>query len=491
MRRLTLGILAPFCALSVTAAYGAVHYVDASALNDAGKGSQASPKKFLASGMALMSGNGGDTLVLAAGIYSDSKNGIARNTVVPSGKPGAYNVIKAAVDGSVLLTAALDLPLNAAYLQFEGLKWDSPLAKGIAGHHLKFLRCAFRGGPAAGNTVSLAIGTNDKTPGAQYVLIEDSWVYGPGGRYKLLVYNAEFVVLRRVVVRHDGGWSHDGRNPQGGITIYNSKDVQLQNAAVIDSDLAYSGWEAGIYLVKNTDSKTLPIHTGTRVRGSIVLNISGRAVGIEGWGRVQDARFEDTVIWKAGDGLSLNNGTHAVAARGLTVGNVSGTAFAIWGGSETTLDVRNSIVFNSRFAFQQQAGGVTHSHNNCSKTGTCSSAGETSYDPISNGLKYLPRIEAGTPLKSAGEGRQQVGAEIVNRIGQSGSLFGEVGFENVGSDSLWPWPYEGRLKVDLCEGGIARGMCGTSLSLTDYVWSRLGSASPVARPIAAPEIKRP
>lgn len=426
-----------------------------------------------------MSERGGDVLILADGEYDDVNDKILRATKIRNGKPGAYNVIKAESDGQVILKENFDLPLSAAFLQFEGLKWHSPRTKGIAGHHLKFLRCSFSGGPPTGNSASVSIGTNDQTPGAQYILFEDSWVYGPGGRYKVLIFNAEFVVLRRTVVRHDGGWTYDGRNPQGGITIYNSKDVQLQNTIVFDSDLQYVGWEAGIYLVKNSDTKTLPFQTGTFVRGSIIFNLSKRAIGVEGWGRVQGARFEDSVIWNAGEGLSLNNGSHTATVRGMTVGKVAGTAFAIWGGAESSLDVRNSIVAESGTAFRQQAGRVTHSFNNCFRSGSCTSVGESRVDPKKNGLLYLPRIEQGSRLKNSGEEMRQVGAEILQRIGHHGTLFGEPGFDQLTSEDLWPWPEEGRLKKDLCASGVSRGFCNVSLSLSEYLWNHLGSVSPV------------
>ena len=457
----------------------ATYYVSSHVANDLGNGSRQNPKKFIASGIALMSEKGGDVLILADGGYSDVNDNIVRATKIRNGKPGAYNVIRAESDGRVILKGRLELPLDSAYLQFEGLNWNSPHAKGIAGHHLKFLRCSFNGGPSTGNSASVSIGTIDQTPGAQYILLEDSWVYGPGGRYKILIFNAEFVVLRRTVVRHDGGWTYDGQNPQGGITIYNSKDVQLQNAIVFDSDLQYVGWEAGIYLVKNSDAKTVPFHTGTYVRGSIVFNLSRRAIGVEGWGRIQGARFEDSVIWNASEGLSLNNGTHSAIVRGMTVGKVGGTAFAIWGGAESSLDVRNSIVAESGTAFRQHAGRVTHSFNNCFRSGSCSSVGESSIDPKKYGLLYLPRIEQGSRLKSGGEDMRQVGAEIFQRIGRQGTLFGEPGYDQLSKEELWPWPEESRLKEDLCANGVSRGFCKVSLSLTEYLWNHLGSAFPV------------
>ena len=441
--------------------------------------------------MAMMSAAGGDTLILTAGKYSAPGDAITRFVRTPNGKARAYNVIKAAIDGSVSLAGEFSLPLTAAYLQFEGLNWESAHAKAVAGHHLRFLRCAFKGGPATGNVATLSIGTNDHTPGAQHVLIEDSWVYGPGGRYKILVYNAEFVVLRRVVARHDGGWTYDGRNPQGGITIYNSKDVHLQNSLVIDSDLDYPGWGAGLYIVKNNDRSLLPVHSGTRVVGSMILNVKGGAIGFDGLGKVSDAKILDTVIWNATHGLFMNNGDHAVTVNRMTIGKLSKTAFGLYARREATLDVQHTVVTNTELAFsrEQGRGTLTRKYNNCyaNNNGNCNAMGETSYSPFSGGLKYLARIEAASRLKKAGEGGRQVGAQIVHRIGVNGSMFDDPGFDTETNDSLWPWPLEDRLRSDLCADGINRGFCAKDISLTDYIWNYLAPNVSIERPYITTE----
>ncbi len=464
-------------------AFGATYYVDASA-RSSGNGSQASPKKFLTSGILLMSAKGGDTLVLATGTYSGPQNSITRSTTLRNGKAGvhsasdAYNVIRAAADGGVIVTGSLDLPLDSAYLQFEGIKWTSADQKNIVGHHLKFLRCAFKNGPPTGNSMSVAVGTNDQTPGAHDVLIEDSWVYGPGGRYKLLVFNSRNVVLRRVVVRHDGGWLFNGSDPTAGITIYNSADVELQNGMVIDSTLSYPAWLGGIAHVQNNLANTLP-NKGARVHGSIVLNVSDIGVSYEGNGSITDAQIFDTVIWKvARSALTLNGGSHAVTAARLTVGAVAvDTAINVFGGAQSALDVQHSIVHQSaNKAFTREQGTLTESGNNCfsNRGGNCSGTGDTSMNPLTNGLSFLPRIEAGSALAMAGKG-----ANITTRIGASGTLFGAIGFNTSTGEDLWPWPNQDRLKADFCEDGVVRGMCASALSMTDYVWGFLGSASPI------------
>jgi hypothetical protein len=106
-----------------------------------------------------------------------------------------------------------------------------------------------------------------------------------------------------------------------------------------------------------------------------------------------------------------------------------------------------------------------------------SNNGGTPLDPLNNGLKYLPRVEKGSKLTTMGEGGRQVGPQIVKRVGVSGTLFGEPGFEDVTKDDLWPWPNEQRIKADFAED-IARGFAATDKSLTRYVWEQLGKPTP-------------
>jgi hypothetical protein len=282
-------------------------------------------------------------------------------------------------------------------------------------------------------------------------------------------------------VRHDGGWIPSDQNPQAGIAIYNSSDVELQNAVVIDSTLWYPGWLGGITHVQNTLAGTLS-NAGVRVRGSIVLNVSDVGVSYEGNGDIADAGIADSVIWKvARSALTLNGGSHSVTAERLTVGDVAdGNAFNVFGGAESTLTVDHSIVYRgANRAFNQRRGRLTEGNNTCfprSGSTDCVGPGDTVVDPRANGLISLTRLEAGSALAAAGRG-----ARITTRIGKSGSLFGSPGFDTYTSEDLWPWPNQDRLRSDFCEDGVVRGMCGTALSFTDYIWSFLGPDSPVRR----------
>ncbi len=471
-RNFSLFLLVTFIGIEVTAA---TFYVDAATVNDSGKGSELSPKKFISSGIRLLSRNGGDTLILRNGRYDHAQDAISRNTVLFNGASANPNLIKAETDGGVTVSAGLDLPLASAFLSFEGIKWDGPASKSIAGREIKFLRCAFKNGARTGNSSTLVIGTNDQQPGASRILLEDSWIYGQGGRYRLLVYNAEKVVLRRVVVRHDGGWEYDGRNPQGGVSIYNTQNVELQNILLIDNDLELPGWEAALYLVRNPGKGTFDRHAGTRIRGSMIVNTRQRAVGVEGWGRVEDATFENLLVWKAGQGLSLNNEAHQVKVKQATFALINGPAFAIWGKRPSSLEVNQTLVHDALVAFQVDAGTIEGAFNACSRTRKCITRHSVSVEALAAGLKYPPRVEKGSRLRSAARAGTPIGATIESAIGRSGSMYGDDGFDSSGAAPLWPWPLENRIKRDLCEGQQTRGFCAGNMTISSYVWGQLGN----------------
>src|SRR5678816_2631557 len=123
--------------LFAQASSAATYYVDASAASNSGNGSQSSPKKYIQSGVSLMSSRGGDTLIIAPGTYSNTRDSISSPT---KGKAGAYNVIKAATDGTVIIKAGFDLGTGDHYLRFEGLKFDLQDTKVIMGRYVKVLR---------------------------------------------------------------------------------------------------------------------------------------------------------------------------------------------------------------------------------------------------------------------------------------------------------------------------------------------------------------
>ena len=508
-KRIWLGALSfGMLIISISTSFATTYYVDSSAANDSGSGSVGSPKKFISSGIRLMSSNGGDTLVLASGTYSDPKDAIEDNFTtrvsgVVNGKPGAYNVIKAEVDGGAILTeklriGRLDLNSLPEYIQFEGLHWKSTQSKGVVGHHLKFLRCAFEGGPTDGNSVNFGIGTNQilGTPViSHHILVEDSWAYGLGGRYNILVYNSHDVILRRVVVRHDGGWrmwpdaSNTNGPPEAGITIYSAYNVSLQNTLIIDSDLGTYKWVGAYYVVNNAGNLDTD---NTILNGAMSVNNTLYAVHAEGSDPITNTIIKNSV--------SVDD-DYGVAFRGVNSSSGSVTNMSVINCKRTGLNIgyanpdssvrytfTNNVVSGCATGFKDNSNGSikwAESYNNCSNNGgssICRSGTDTSFDAFSNGLLYPLRIEKGSQLDSAGQSGSNVGANIVYKVGVTGSLADDPGFDTETTDSLWPWPHEDRIKSEMCNEattGVAdRGFCATGLSITEYIWSKLGNAVP-------------
>ncbi|MBL8298716.1 MAG: hypothetical protein JNN30_10260 [Rhodanobacteraceae bacterium] len=449
-------------ALLPVAGNAATYYVSAGAADDSGNGSAAQPKKTIRAAAALMSPLGGDTVIVRPGTYAGDGN---RIDGLVAGRSSAWNTVKAEIDASVRITALLEIPLGDHYLQFEGLDWTGATQKSVTGRYLKFLRCGFANGPATGNAVSLAIGTNNATPGAQYVLVEDSFAYGRGGRYNVLVYNADRVVLRRLVARHEDGWSDTQGNPQAVVSLYNSTNILTQNLLLLDS--RPSGYfEAALYHPSNGPASA-HIHNS----GAIVLNVANSGVGWDGGNASSDSRLSDSIVFKADFGLTINGAAHAGSLRNITLGQL---------GSGGINDYHGAGLFNATNSLLSDINGgnfqaIAHSGNICFQA-SCGT--EPSMNPATSGLRWLPRIEAGSALATAGPGATRVGAVVLKRLGAPGSLHGEPGFDQPTAAELWPWPQEDRIRTALCtETGITTGFCAAS-SLTRYVWEQLGTAIP-------------
>lgn len=476
----------------------ATYYVDDSAAGG-GNGTVSAPFNNIEQGIGAMSASGGDILIIRDGIYNKSNDDM---TSFVSGTVGNYNIIKAENDGGAVVTRDFAITGNAHHIQIEGLKFVSNLSKKIDGaHHIKIMRCAFEGGPLDNNSYTFAMGSRENT--TEYILIEDSWFYGAGGRQNLLMYKSDYIVIRRVVLRHDHGWdNHIKADPEGVGTIYNSNNVEIQNVIVIDSvaNTSNSGseWVGGFTIVNNADSG------GTcrdnNIRGTVIFNVEGNGFEHGGDGEVQNIQFSDSIIWwsetgtgHTGAGISMNNpGQKTVTATNITMGNLQ-MGVTLWGGNNSNITIDNSIIYGiTGFPIgtpDSSDGTITQSYNNCygnSSNNLCTSGiGATTFNPTINGLLYPLRIEDSTILTTSGQSGARVGAVVTNKIGISGTLYGDPGYNAITTDPLWPWPNENRIHVDF-SGAIDlpssspanRGFAASSQTLTRYIWEALGNNIP-------------
>ncbi len=366
----------------------------------------------------------GGTVVVRPGSYSSFS--------LKACTSSAWCRVMAQVDGTVTVSG-LSIGAGNWYTSIEGFKFTGSGQKVINGSYVKLKRDAFVGGPTSGNSVIVQIGSNDRTPGANKILMEDSWVYGAGGRYKVLVYNATNIILRRVVTRTDPGYNNSDGAPEADITVYDSQNVEVQNAIAVDG----RGSRAYVAVFYNALNGSVSTPNSTRAwRGNIAINGSGYYMGTEGETSISGLVVEDGAAIGGTYGISQLKGSGNVYRR-MTLLNSSGDGFGIFGGSAT---VSNSIVAGQR--------GTAFNGVSCSSCQTSTS-----------GLRYLVEPVNGK------------GANIVNRIGVSGTLYGETGFDRVTDDPLWPWPNQDRIKADFDSVRAAFG----GKTLTNYVWEQLGN----------------
>jgi hypothetical protein len=297
-----------------------------------------------------------------------------------------------------------------------------------------------------------------------------------------VIYNSDRVVVRRVVIRHDGGWndSADGGDPEAGLMFYNSANLTAMNVIVIDSNLQYVNWAGSFYSGKNSSVPHLTQNNSWL--GSMAL--VGSNLGLRIDGDTSNNVIQDVVFWDTSNGgISFGTGNTTATVNRATLGrtqvaSVGDFLGALGGWGAGTKSVSNSIFAN--FTSGLDLNGVTGTYFDTYNNGSASTAvGSVTYSPFANGLKYLTRIESGSLLQTAGASGGQMGATIVNRLGVTGSLTGDTGWNTDTGVALWPWPNEARIKNEMCtQAGVTRGFCSDT-SLTNYIWNYLGNGNPV------------
>jgi hypothetical protein len=459
------------------------------------------PKKTINSVIPCLSP--GSWLYLLDGTYSGSNNIIyslpsgmaALNGMLnfPSGNANNMITIAALNEGAVFLTGGEGIncdselsPIsglllcnpNSAYLVIQGLRFQDIRGRSIVGHHLRFYRNEFKGGCSTGNCSATAVGTANSSSTAD-ILLEENWFHGLGGRYNLIVFNSSRVIVRRSVIRHDGGWSdpsNPGGLPEAGLSFYNAQDSAAENVVIVDSNLNYNYWYGAFYNLQNTGIPTP--NQNNQFIGNIALNNKG--VGLYTDHNPLGTSIVDSVFWDSENGGV--SGSSAIINR-ITTGrskvNSAGDfqgGVGFWGGSGGPA-VSNTIAVN--WISGKDFEGVASLTNFYSFNNSSITAGSINNStPLANGFKYLTRIEAGSVLKMSGSGNGQIGAQVLYQIGAPGSLYGDAGWNAETTRSLWPFPNQARVKYEMCTAvGETRGFCGAT-SLSHYIWEYLNSSCP-------------
>lgn len=137
------------------------------------------------------------------------------------------SVIQALTPGKVRFTGSFGPGSN---LTFRGIVVINSDEKHLGSDNL-YEEMSFVGGPSCGNTINVTVGSN--------TTVRRSAVYGPGGRYQVLVYQKTTVTLEDVIIRSDGGWGVGSSGctefePNAALNSYDSSDFTCLRCILFD-----------------------------------------------------------------------------------------------------------------------------------------------------------------------------------------------------------------------------------------------------------------
>lgn len=450
------------------------------------------PDNFANLQSAMFAMSAGDTLIIRDGTYTGASNQIT-STAHPPVSSTTWTSIKAEHDGEVFFG---DPNSNVSMLyvestgnshwQFEGITWLGGGTHLGAVSYVKFLRCGSGSNLVTGCPIPFSNNVSS------YLLYEDCHAWG-GGRYMFSSYLSDHNIYRRCVGRTDAAiTTHDGKNePIGGIAIYGSSYCEVQNCILIDIDTpSYWVYES------LPGALTCPNGTGSNVffRGNIVLN-SDMPAGGSANGFTAVVR-ENNILWDV-RGATIYGGTTVFDHNTIGVMKTAAANSVGINGYNATITANNTI-FNDLDgqygALYNVKSDYNYFYNNSVNYSGGSSAGShdvTNVNPLTNSMLYLPRIESGTTLSGVASDGSNIGATVLKKIGVSGTLYGESGYNTTTNNNLWPFPNEGIIKKNFASYSHptisgARGFAATGkqlngtddITLTSYIWEYLGNQLP-------------
>ncbi|MFH1460572.1 MAG: putative Ig domain-containing protein [Candidatus Omnitrophota bacterium] len=446
------------------------------------------PDNFANLQAAFSGMSSGDTLIIRDGTYTGSTNAITTSVYPPVGSAGNYTKIKAEHDGQVIFDGQNTRnmfdhqpSLSNKYWQFEGIIWcravDSTIIL-IRSRYVKFLRCgAYDTG--AGNRLNFNIGRE-----CDYILLENCYAWG-SGRYKFASYEADHIIFRQCVGRLDRVDSSG--EPIAIYSIYASSDVEVQNCIAIDSDQtaywANVGQYAGSFFVPCTSGISERVNFKQCLSVNVLLGGCSSASNTDS----TDVLWENCLVWdcEANNGIvNMIRGSDNIV-RNCTFGITDSSSVYMYAdGANTT--VSNSIFYDitSSSHLLQYADIQDY---NCfygnSSSNIISGTHNVNTNPLTNSLRYLPRIESGSTLDGAGVSGADIGANCLKMIGVPGTLWGETGYNVEQVTNMWPFPNEDVIRTKMKaydSGGVSgnRGFCADSTTLTKYIWEYLGNTIP-------------
>lgn len=372
--------------------------------------------------------------------------------------------------------------------------------------YIKFIGITFYGGGALYNTDHVyisscgfvntqendsgvfGIGTNDGNWGNTNNLVENSWFWGKD-RIIVSNYRAAKNIWRRNFIRGDGCASVDcsgSGNPNVAFTVYNSSDVSVQNMIIFDRILnggePYSDFATAQHDAGPNDTGVAEYNLRNEWLGTLSLNSEDLGYNFECDGCTSPSVKMVNVLSIDAGGLNIGTNNVGVIVNNATVlnGGQDGIRLApgVTGGNVTNVVVSTISRYGVNSAVQPSYSDVFNAATSNYNQTTCATGCKTT-NPRADGtpasIVHVPRIESGSALSGTGSGGADYGANLLYQYGVSGKFYNESSSNTLGGTSLWPIDMQDRMKYEMCTlAGISRDWCGTSKTLTQYIWDYLG-----------------
>jgi len=508
--------------ISMPALFAATYYVSPTGSDGSGSGSSSNPWATLNKGFSSMSAN--DTLVMMNGMYTGASN-MFNSSVAgqypPGGTGGNYTTIKAETPGGVIIDGEMTrMPFSggsSSYIAIDGIIFRNSSedvfrligASGSKCTYWKITRCGFS---EANSTFVNPRFNNFLVRWGDYILIEDCYTWG-NGKYRFYILDSEHVILRRCVDRFDRGYG-DG-SLMASFRLYGANYCILQNCIsvdcdqkeyILDADSPKSYAQPKLIWFGSNFFSTGNNCDNNIVDGCIVLNCTANSFAgfIGSDSHVSSNTISNSVFWKTAKSFW----TRVPSTSGLikfskcVFGGTSSDShdYGIEADIANCAEAKNSILYSLEYyalKYVDSDYNCLYANNTGNYTGGSAGANDycsqnaNAFDPLyfstntSGGLKYLVRVESGSNLSGKASDGGAIGATIVKKIGVSGSLYGEAGYNDVTADDLWPFPYESTIRRHMREysydsGNLTgkRGFCADGTTLTKYIWEYLGNAMP-------------
>jgi len=511
--------------------------------------SKSTPWKTIGHGVTNIATN--DTLVIGDGTYTGSSNMISPTVSPPEGTEGSYTIVMAENTGEVIIdgggtltpiyitgndTVGGNTGTNSShdYIEIKGVIVTGSATGGIEAeyvNHLKIIDC--------GSYEALGVYSPISIYRSTYILVEGCYAWG-SARYTLKFNDVRYGIFRNCVGRLDR--SNSGE-PIGVFGLYGTQNCEVQNCIVIDSDqpdyvLNYEQ-DQGCFGNPGTSSR---VGSGPNNYTNCIAVNNTLSFGSADWGLYKNEIHTTNCIgWalempqtrKKPTELTypwiFYSGRADTYFTNCTFGDITNFDDSIseienWstldGVSAQQPDTNTNECINTIFYSIYTGAGIFRDYETSNNNivngmtadrdidiGSTSSTNTKTYDPTSNGLTYLTRINTSSQLETDG-----IGATIEYQYGKTGTLWGDDDYKLLqdgttqegrvqATTPLWPFPNEDIIKTKMAayeydDGGGGdpeiegdRGFCADTanprtdtgkITLTSYIWEYLGNTDATA-----------